>query len=89
MTRLRTLFALLALAILVPATLAACGSSSSSSEDPEQALKETFNNPKSIDSGNLNLNLSADVSGDQSGNFSADITGPFQSSQDKTAVPAA
>lgn len=88
MTRLRTLFAVLMLAVLVPATLAACGSSSSSNdEDPQQALKETFNNPKSITSGNLDLKLSADVSGDQSGSFTADLAGPFQGSEDKSQFP--
>jgi hypothetical protein len=87
LTRLRLPFIAIALALLASGLVAACGSSSSSSEDPQQALKETFNNPKSITSGNLDLSLSADVSGSQSGNFTAAITGPFESSTDKTKFP--
>lgn len=87
MSRLRLPFIAIALALVVSALVAACGSSSSNSEDPQQALKETFNNPKKITSGNLDLSLSADVSGSQSGNFTASVTGPFQSSQDKTKFP--
>lgn len=87
MTRLRTPFAAIVIAVLVSAFVAACGGSSSSSEDPQQALKETFNNPKSITSGKLNISVSADVSGTQSGNFTASIDGPFQGSTDKTQFP--
>jgi hypothetical protein len=87
LTRLRTPIAAIVIAILVSAFVAACGGSSSSSEDPQQALKETFNNPKKITSGKLNISLSADASGTQSGNFTAQIDGPFQSSGDKTQLP--
>ncbi len=87
MSRLRLPFIAIALALLVSAFVAACGSSSSNSEDPQQALKETFNNPKKITSANLDLSVSADVSGSQSGNFTAAVTGPFQSSEDKTKFP--
>jgi hypothetical protein len=87
LTRLRTRFAAIALAVLVPATVAACGGSSSSSEDPQQALHETFNNPKSITSGKLDLSVSASVEGSQSGSFDASIDGPFQGSADKTQFP--
>jgi hypothetical protein len=87
LTRLRTPIAAIVIAILVSAFVAACGGSSSSSEDPQQALKETFNNPKQITSGKLNLSLSADAQGSQSGNFTATIDGPFQGSSDKTQFP--
>ncbi len=71
---------LLILALVVPVVLAACGSSSSSSsEDPQQVLHDTFNNDTKVTSGNLNVSLSADASGSQSGNFSASIDGPFES----------
>jgi hypothetical protein len=85
---LRTRLTAIALALLVPATVAACGgSSSSSSADPQQVLHQTFSNPKSITSGKLALDLSANVEGSQSGSFSASIDGPFQSSSDKTQFP--
>src|SRR5436190_5852200 len=88
--RPRTRLAAIALAALVPATVAACGgssSSSSSSADPQQVLHETFSNPKSITSGKLGVDLAATVEGSQSGNFSASIDGPFQGSTDKTQFP--
>jgi hypothetical protein len=87
LTRLRTPFAAIVIAILVSAFVAACGGSSSSSQDPQQALKETFNNPKQITSGKLDVSLSVSAQGSQSGNFTAAINGPFQGSSDKTQFP--
>ena len=77
-TRTRTRIAAIALAAILPATVAACGSSSSSA-DPQQVLHETFSNPKSISSGTLAANLAVDVQGSQSGSFTASVSGPFQS----------
>ena len=90
MRSLRIRFAAIAVAAMLPATVAACGgssSSSASSRPPKQVLKQTFSNPKSIDSGKLGINLSADVQGSQSGNFTADISGPFQGSTGSTQFP--
>jgi hypothetical protein len=88
LTRLRIRLAAIVLAVLVAATVAACGgSSSSSSADPQQVLHQTFSNPKSITSGKLGLDLSANVQGSQSGSFTASINGPFQSSSDNTQFP--
>jgi hypothetical protein len=80
LTRIRTLVAALVIALPIPAAVAGCGSSGSGSnnEDPTQVLKETFNNPKKITSGNLSISLSGSAEGSQSGNLSATIDGPFQ-----------
>jgi len=89
LTRIRTAVAVLAIALPIPAAVAGCGGgSSSSNEDPQQVLDQTFNNPTSITSGKLDLSIDGSAEGQQSGNFSATITGPFQvDPQDKTAFP--
>jgi hypothetical protein len=80
LSRLRILVCALAVAVSVPVAVAGCGSSSSSnSEDPNQVLKETFNNPTKITSGNLGIDLSGSAEGTQSGSLNATIDGPFQS----------
>jgi hypothetical protein len=89
--RLRTLLAICALALPVPAVLAGCGggdSGSGSDEDPQTVLDETFSNDQSISSGNLNLTAGVDASGDQGGSFHASLTGPFQGEADNPqAIP--
>lgn len=89
MTRIRTTVAVLAIALPIPAAVAGCGGgSSSNSEDPQQVLDQTFNNPTKITSGKLDLSVSGSAEGQQSGNFSATISGPFQTDpNDKTAFP--
>jgi hypothetical protein len=88
LTRIRTAVAVLAIALPIPAAVAGCGGSSSNSEDPQQVLDQTFNNPTAITSGKLDLNVSGSAEGQQSGNFSATISGPFQTDpKDKTAFP--
>ncbi len=80
--------AVLVLALLVPLALAACGSSSdsSSSEDPQTVLNETFNNDQQVHSGNLDLNLSVDATGTQSANFTASVSGPFETDPSNTSA---
>ena len=88
MTRIRTAVAVLAIALPIPAAVAGCGGSSGNSEDPQQVLDQTFNNPTNISSGKLDVSLSGSAEGQQSGNFSATISGPFQTDpNDKTAFP--
>ena len=89
MTLIRTTVAVLAIALPIPAAVAGCGGgSSSNSEDPQQVLDQTFNNPTKITSGKLDLSVSGSAEGQQSGNFSATISGPFQTDpNDKTAFP--
>lgn len=51
-------------------------------------LDQTFNNPTSITSGKLDLSIDGSAEGQQSGNFSATISGPFQTDpSDKTTFP--
>ncbi|MGH2924356.1 MAG: hypothetical protein ACRDK1_00125 [Solirubrobacterales bacterium] len=79
MIRIRTLVAVLVIAVPVPVAVAGCGGgSSSNNEDPNQVLKETFNNNTKITSGHMNISLSGSAEGTQSGNLSATIDGPFQ-----------
>jgi hypothetical protein len=89
LTRIRTAVVVLAIALPIPAAVAGCGGgSSSSSEDPQQVLDQTFNNPTKITSGKLDLSLGGSAEGQQSGNFSATISGPFQTDpNDNTAFP--
>ncbi len=78
MSRLRILVIALAIALPVPAALAGCGSSSNNNEDPNQVLKQTFNNPRKITSGNVDVAIAGSAEGTQSGSLNATITGPFQ-----------
>ena len=56
LTRIRTTVAVLAIALPIIAIVAGCGGgSSSNSEDPNQVLNQTFNNPTKITSGNLDI----------------------------------
>jgi hypothetical protein len=88
LTRIRTAVAVLAIALPIPAAVAGCGGGSSNSEDPQQVLDQTFNNPTKITSGKLDLSLNGSAEGQQSGNFSATISGPFQTDpKDTTAFP--
>ncbi|MFL5892711.1 MAG: hypothetical protein ACJ75I_08215 [Solirubrobacterales bacterium] len=89
MTRIRTLVAVLAIALPILVVVAGCGGgSSSSNEDPQQVLDQTFSNPTKITSGNLDISLDGSAEGDQSGTFNASISGPFQAEgNDPTTFP--
>ncbi len=89
MTRIRTAVAVLAIALPIPAVVAGCGGgSSSNSEDPQKVLDQTFDNPTKVTSGKLDVSINGSAEGDQSGDFSASISGPFQTDpKDKTAFP--
>jgi len=89
LTRIRTLVAVLAIAVPLPAVVAGCGGgSSSNNEDPQKVLDETFNNPTKISSGKLDISLDGSVQGQQSGSFNASLNGPFQTDpNDPTAFP--
>jgi hypothetical protein len=82
LSRIRILVTALVIALPIPAAVAGCGSSSSSNnEDPTQVLKETFNNPTKVTSGNLSISLGGSAEGTQSGSLTASINGPFQTDQ--------
>jgi hypothetical protein len=85
LTRIRTAVAVLAIALPIPAVVAGCGGGSSSNdEDPQKVLDETFNNPTKITSGNVGISVNGSAEGDESGDFSAQISGPFQSEGENT-----
>ena len=90
MTRFRLLFAAVAL-FAASAFIVACGgssdSASSSNENPQQVIDQTFSgDTEKVDSGNLDLSLSVDVSGDQGGTLDAKLSGPFEN-QGTAKVP--
>ncbi|MGH2985460.1 MAG: hypothetical protein ACRDLO_02090, partial [Solirubrobacterales bacterium] len=88
MTRIRTYFALCALALVVPVLIAGCGGDDSSDVDPQTVLDETFDNDESVSSGNLSLSVGGSAEGDQGGSFEASLSGPFQGDpDDPTAIP--
>lgn len=88
MTRIRTLLVACALVLPIPAAIAGCGSDSSSSEDPQTVLDETFNNDTKVTSGDLKLNASISAEGDQGGQFQVNLSGPFQGDPDnENAIP--
>jgi hypothetical protein len=87
LTRIRTAVAVLAIALPIPAVVAGCGGgSSSNNEDPQKVLDETFNNPTKITSGNLDISVNGSAEGDTSGDFTATVSGPFQS-EGETSFP--
>jgi hypothetical protein len=88
LTRLRTYFALCALALVVPVLIAGCGGDDSSDVDPQTVLDETFDNDESVSSGDLSLSIGGSADGDQGGSFEASLSGPFQGDpDDPTAIP--
>jgi hypothetical protein len=84
------LFAVCALALLVAVIVAGCGGDDdeASGQDPQTVLDETFSNDESISSGDLNLTLGVEASGDQGGSLEVSLSGPFQRDpEDATAIP--
>ena len=86
MNRTRTLLAALALALPVPAVIAGCGGDEGSDEDPEEVLSATFNNDNTISSGVIDLSVDLSADGDQGGNLSLGLSGPFQGDPDDPAA---
>ncbi len=89
MTRIRTYFALAALALFVPVLIAGCGGDDDSSDvDPQTVIDETFNNDETVSSGDLSLTVGGSAEGDQGASFEASLSGPFQGDpDDPTAIP--
>lgn len=85
MSRFRTLALLAAIATLAT-VFAACGSSSSSSdEDPQKVLEGAT--LEGVDSGNLDLSLAVKAEGKEGGNLDVSLSGPFQSAAGKGGLP--
>ena len=80
MSRIRARVAIIALIAVFAAALAGCGGGGGGggSEDPNQVLDQTFNNPTKVTSGNLAISLNGSAEGSQSGSLTATIDGPFQ-----------
>src|SRR5947208_7844547 len=76
----RTAFRGLIMVVLVGLGLAACGSSASTSSDPNTLLSQTFSGAHKVTSGKLNLTLTIDPSGSStlSGPITLSFGGPFQ-----------
>jgi hypothetical protein len=84
--RIRTLLAVCAVALPIPAAIAGCGGDDSSDVDPQTVLDQTFNSDTKVTSGDLALSLSGSA-GDQ-GSFEAKLEGPFQRDpNDPNAIP--
>ena len=86
LTRIRTYFALAALALFAPVLVAGCGGDDSSDVDPQTVIDETFNNDETVSSGDLSLTLSGSAEGDQGASFEANLSGPFQGDPDDPAA---
>jgi hypothetical protein len=76
LTKIRAL-SILVVALAGASLLAACGGGGNS-EDPQQVLQQTFDNPTSIQSGTFDLDLRLETSGgDSPGTFEAKLGGKF------------
>jgi hypothetical protein len=75
LSRFRTFVLLAAFAALATA-FAACGSSDSSSEDPQNVIDNAT--LEGVTSGNLDLSLGVKSEGDEGGDVSVSLSGPFQ-----------
>lgn len=88
MTRLRSLIAICAFALPIPAVVAGCGGDDSSDVDPQAVLDETFSTDERASSGDLSLTISGSAEGDAGGSFEASLSGPFQGdAEDPNAIP--
>lgn len=83
MSRIRV-FALLATLVALTSAFAACGGGGDSSDDPQQVIENAT--LKGAESGDLELSLDIAASGDEGGDLSASLSGPFQS-QGKDDLP--
>jgi hypothetical protein len=82
LTRIR-LLSLAAVALLGAALVVGCGGDDGGDEDPQQVLDETFSNDETVNSGVLDLSLSASAEGEEGGNIDATLSGPFQGDEQK------
>jgi len=76
LSRFRIFVLLAALAALATA-MVACGSSDSSSEDPQQVIDNAT--LEGVESGNLDLSLGIESKGKEGGDIDVSLSGPFQS----------
>jgi hypothetical protein len=84
LSRFRIFVLLAALAALATA-FAACGSSDSSSEDPQQVIENST--LEGVESGNLDLTLTVKSEGKEGGDVDVSLSGPFQAAASKGDLP--
>lgn len=77
LTRSKTLFATLALAVTLPVTIAACGGDEGSDADPQEVIEEAFNNDTKLESGVVDLTLDFSAEGSEGGSLAVNLNGPF------------
>ncbi|MGZ5356330.1 MAG: hypothetical protein ACXWE8_08200 [Solirubrobacterales bacterium] len=77
MIRIRALI-VLAVAATAALALAACGGDDGGDEDPKAVLEATFDNEQSLDSGVIDLSFDLSAEGEQAGEMSVTLGGPFQ-----------
>jgi hypothetical protein len=86
--RVQARAAIFALVLALPVAVAGCGGDGGGGEDPGEILDQTFNNPKEINSGRVDISLEGSAEGSQAGNLTATIEGPFQTDKkDPGAFP--
>ena len=86
MTRIRARGAIFALIVLLAGALAGCGGNGGGGDDPSEVLDQTFNNPKEITSGRVDISLEGSAEGNQAGNLTATIAGAFQTDKNDPAA---
>jgi len=72
-----SLLSLAAVAVLGAGVVSGCGGNGGD-EDPQQVLDETFSNDETVNSGVLDVSLSASAEGEEGGSIDASLSGPFQ-----------
>jgi len=82
LNRSKTLLAMLALAVPVPALIAGCGGDDESSDDPQAVIEAAFANETQIESGVLDLSFDLSAEGTEGGGLIATVSGPFASDPD-------
>jgi hypothetical protein len=75
------LFALLAALAALATVFAACGSSDSSSDDPQQVIDDAT--LEGVESGDIDLSLAVKSEGDEGGDIDVSLSGPFQAGSGK------
>jgi hypothetical protein len=75
------LFALLAALTALATVFAACGSSDSSSDDPQQVVDSAT--LEGVESGDIDLSLAVKSEGDEGGDIDVSLSGPFQAGSGK------
>ena len=84
MSRFRT-FALFAALLALAATLAACGGSSKSDEDPQKVVESAT--LEGVKSGNIDLAVDVNAEGKEGGNVKVSLSGPFQAKGGTESLP--